>query len=186
MSRPSITRSQKCRQHWSELSESERTRRLTTLATGVRERWAAMTPEEQAAFTEKMAEGRRRSATRPAALARARYRKVGVPEDEIDYLLSLPQGARKWARKRQILYGVGPLEVAAMRRAQGGRCGLCLVQLDDRLHVDHDHRTGRIRGLLCGVCNRSLASVDRHGLEWLDRVRAWLTPPKPETEGGQG
>jgi hypothetical protein len=45
---------------------------------------------------------------------------------------------------------------------QNGMCALC-GQRDqgiggkyDGLHVDHDHRTGKIRGLLCNTCNRAL------------------------------
>ena len=40
---------------------------------------------------------------------------------------------------------------------QDGHCALCPnTPKTRRLHVDHDHRTLQIRGLLCHRCNRSL------------------------------
>ena len=43
----------------------------------------------------------------------------------------------------------------ALLTAQGGVCAICgKPPKTRRLHVDHDHQTGRVRGLLCFTCNR--------------------------------
>jgi hypothetical protein len=45
-----------------------------------------------------------------------------------------------------------------MLAAQGGGCAICgrAPSTKISLHIDHDHETGRIRGLLCFVCNNGL------------------------------
>jgi hypothetical protein len=44
-----------------------------------------------------------------------------------------------------------------MLAAQGGRCAICRkVPRNRYLAVDHDHRTGAVRGLLCYLCNTAL------------------------------
>lgn len=52
-------------------------------------------------------------------------------------------------------YGVGDADVAAMIEAQGGLCAICEGPLE-RPHVDHDHKTGKVRGILCFNCNAGL------------------------------
>ena len=55
-------------------------------------------------------------------------------------------------------------EFQALHDAQGGVCAICgqppsvVIRGESiaRLSVDHDHVTGRIRGLLCTSCNRLL------------------------------
>lgn len=70
-------------------------------------------------------------------------------------------GRRRAFRARQERYGWASEfqwdEFMAMYKAQGGRCAICLEPESDRaLAVDHDHSSGRVRGLLCGVCNQAL------------------------------
>jgi hypothetical protein len=51
-------------------------------------------------------------------------------------------------------FGLTYEQWAEMRDAQGGRCKVC--QQLKQLCVDHDHKTGAVRGLLCHSCNRAL------------------------------
>ena len=43
-----------------------------------------------------------------------------------------------------------------MIEAQGGTCATCDAKPE---HVDHDHRTGKVRGVLCFNCNQALGNV---------------------------
>jgi hypothetical protein len=59
-------------------------------------------------------------------------------------------------RGRLKAYGLTPEEYEAMSAEQGHACKICKqgpVGRGQGLHVDHDHMTGRVRGLLCTRCN---------------------------------
>jgi hypothetical protein len=60
--------------------------------------------------------------------------------------------------------GLSCQEFSSMVEAQGGRCLICNKKPDVNaasinyrvLHIDHDHQTGKVRGLLCSNCNKGL------------------------------
>lgn len=57
-------------------------------------------------------------------------------------------------------FGITLEQYNTMLTAQGGVCAICRTLNKDRknLAVDHDHRTGKVRSLLCGNCNRGLGN----------------------------
>lgn len=67
---------------------------------------------------------------------------------------------------------------------QGGVCAICkLPPKKMRLAVDHDHKTGLIRGLLCSICNRAIARF-RDDLERFKAcVEYFTTPPATRALG---
>jgi hypothetical protein len=85
---------------------------------------------------------------------------------------SVREGCRRWRRenrdkalrlcresRKKWKYGVSASEARAMLEGQGFSCPICGVTLkydDPGTHIDHDHVSGRFRGMLCGCCNPGL------------------------------
>lgn len=57
-------------------------------------------------------------------------------------------------------FGITPEQYDAMLASQDGKCAICSSDNPGGrgryFHVDHDHSTGRIRGLLCHGCNTGI------------------------------
>jgi Recombination endonuclease VII len=112
---------------------------------------------------------RRAAGDRDALLARRReLRRQQAPEDRA--------AAHRVYHLRR--YGLTAEGYDALLAVQGGVCALCRRAAEPvdrrtgaprRLAVDHCHRTGRVRGLLCTVCNTSLRAPDAS-----DDPGAWL------------
>lgn len=68
-------------------------------------------------------------------------------------------------------YGISPDEMRQMHERQNGCCAICgtpEAELKRRLCIDHDHETGKVRGLLCDPCNNGIARFK----EDVDSLRA--------------
>jgi hypothetical protein len=64
---------------------------------------------------------------------------------------------RAWERR----YGIARQDYENLLEKQGDSCAICKTTNVGRkghthFHVDHDHLTGKVRGLLCDLCNRGL------------------------------
>ena len=71
-----------------------------------------------------------------------------------------PEGKlRQQAGHLKRKFGMTIEQYEVMLAAQGGGCFICgrAPREDISLHVDHDHSTGRVRGILCFCCNNALA-----------------------------
>ena len=80
-------------------------------------------------------------------------------------------------------YGIGTEEYNRMYIKQNKVCKICKerrpqtrksgVVID--LHIDHNHETGRVRGLLCTYCNNSLGMLDESIVTFLRAILYILT-----------
>lgn len=70
------------------------------------------------------------------------------------YLQNRKNSTRKWYLKTT--YGITLEQYEELFLKHNGKCHICLESKDYYLHVDHNHKTGKVRGLLCNNCNRGL------------------------------
>lgn len=72
--------------------------------------------------------------------------------------------------------GLTVAEFRALEARTDGACEICGSRRA-RMHVDHDHTTGRVRGLLCSGCNTFLGYLEKRAgilptaLEYVERHR---------------
>lgn len=62
------------------------------------------------------------------------------------------------SRQRFRKYGITPERYEAVYEAQGGACAICQHGFGGPRdeHIDHDHITGQVRGILCSQCNTAI------------------------------
>jgi NMD protein affecting ribosome stability and mRNA decay len=85
----------------------------------------------------------------------------------------------EYNRQAQIRHRYGKdaeAQYIALLEAQNGNCALCGKKPNHRLHIDHNHRTKEIRGLLCTRCNSLLGFAD-DSLDRLVAAAGYLTDP---------
>ncbi|MBO9194351.1 endonuclease VII domain-containing protein [Rhizobium sp. 16-449-1b] len=74
-------------------------------------------------------------------------------------------------------FGISVEEYDALLAKQGGGCAICGEKSADkrghRLHVDHSHDTGAVRGILCSSCNIGLGKF-KDSVSRLDRAIEYL------------
>lgn len=87
--------------------------------------------------------------------------------------------SREWRLKKE--YGITLAEYETLLEAQGGVCAICGNPPNGRvLSVDHDHKTGLRRGLLCHGCNMGLGSLG-DSTPTLQAAIAYLQKYAPES-----
>jgi hypothetical protein len=88
--------------------------------------------------------------------------------------LRLYGGTRHYHLKRR--YGIGADDFDRMVVEQGGVCPIC--GRPDPEHVDHDHVTGEVRGILCFNCNGGLGQF-RDDIDALCAAASYLSRTMP-------
>lgn len=71
-------------------------------------------------------------------------------------------------------YGVSFAWYRKTLKGQDGKCAICRRPFGDqrKANVDHNHKTGKVRGLLCYRCNKFL--VGRHTIQTITPVYEYL------------
>lgn len=78
-------------------------------------------------------------------------------------------------------YGITQEEYLELLKEQDFKCGICGTQepggRHSNWHIDHDHSSGKVRGLLCWLCNSGLGKF-KDSIEIIDRAANYLRKHK--------
>lgn len=103
------------------------------------------------------------------------HREERKAAERVRYRAKKPEIVDQQLRRK---YGISIADYEAMLEAQGGGCAICSGTSagrkgHNRMHVDHDHDTGQVRGLLCHHCNTALGLV-KDNADTLRRMADYL------------
>ena len=82
-------------------------------------------------------------------------------------------------RHKLVAYGLDATTFRALYDSQGGQCPICdrtfpaFEERSKQYSVDHDHETGKVRGLLCQECNKALGFA-HDDIDRLKRMISYL------------
>lgn len=119
------------------------------------------TPEQRVKYAKP--DRRKRDSPKDKAYSKAYYRKHKTKFIQANW-------------KRQIgLLGCTENDYQELLAGQNFVCAICSSTNPNgrRLAVDHDHKTGKIRGLLCQACNRALGLL-KDNLDIIERAKDYL------------
>ncbi len=87
--------------------------------------------------------------------------------------------AKAHATRIEKVYGLDAEGYRSLLAMQGGKCAICRARpRSKRLAVDHDHKSGAVRGLLCSRCNHDLMGSAWDSLALVAALWHYLnTPP---------
>lgn len=71
-----------------------------------------------------------------------------------------PEMKQRWNLKTR--YDMTPEDVATMLASQDNKCAICSEPLS-KYRIDHDHQSGKVRGILCHRCNLLIAGIEDDG-----------------------
>jgi hypothetical protein len=82
-------------------------------------------------------------------------------------------------------YGLLEENLRDLMDSQKGCCWICQKSLinpernSNSMHIDHCHKTNKVRGLLCGVCNTRIGLVFEKRGDWYYKAQEYLSREPP-------
>lgn len=112
----------------------------------------------------------------------ARERRKNNPEKYKSYVRNYRKNNPDGERARHLMreYGITIEQYNAMEVQQGSACAICKQPetqerngVKYKLAVDHCHKTGKVRGLLCFKCNSAMGSFEKRDVP-MSNVESYL------------
>lgn len=116
--------------------------------------------------------------------------KVCIKEQTKQYRLDNVDKKKISSRRYNLMrtYGLTEHQYDELLKKQNYCCAVCgkhETEENRRLAVDHNHKTGEIRGLLCNYCNHRIVGkwtdgdLLRRVADYIEQSTGWIVPPKP-------
>ena len=80
---------------------------------------------------------------------------------------------RSFRRNLKKIYKITEEEYFSLLEKQENKCLICSKDISEKRHLDHCHRTGKVRGLLCPRCNWGLGKF-KDSIEVLEKAVDYL------------
>ena len=78
-------------------------------------------------------------------------------------------------KKKTRLYGLSEKDYIGLISKQKNKCAICNKSFSKtRPVVDHCHKTGKIRGILCICCNSRLERLHSNDIRWIMKAQEYM------------